>query len=172
MRHLAATQTPNLGRLPAGARRVWPSWGAYPGPVAGVDLVDETYVVVERARIAGVVADPTRWRQWWPSLDLAVFMDRGLDGVRWSMTGELVGSAEIWLENHGDGVIVHFYLRGEPTVPGSPATPRALPGSARGRREMDRLRRRHALAWKRIVWSLKDEMEGERRPGEPGWTRG
>jgi len=143
-------------------------WSAYPGHVAGVDLVDETYVVVERARIAGVVADPTRWRQWWPALDLAVFMDRGLEGVRWSMTGELVGSAEIWLESHGDGVIVHFYLRGEPTVPGSPATPRALPRSSRGRREMDRLRRRHALAWKRIVWSLKDEMEGERRPGESG----
>ena len=107
--------------------------------MAGVDLVDETYVVVERTRIAAVVADPARWRQWWPTLDLAVFMDRGLDGVRWSITGELVGSAEVWLEPQGDGVIVHYYLRGEPTAPGSPTTPRVLPTSARGRREMDRL---------------------------------
>jgi hypothetical protein len=140
--------------------------------VAGVDLVDETYVVVERARLAAVVADPMRWRQWWPTLDLSVFMDRGLDGVRWSVTGELLGSAEVWLESHGDGVIVHYYLRGEPTVPGSPTTARTLPDSARGRREMDRLRRRHAIAWKRVVWSLKDEMEGSRRPGEARQAHG
>lgn len=130
-----------------------------------MDLVDETYVVVERARLASVVADPARWRQWWPTLELTVFMDRGIDGVRWSVTGELMGSAEIWLEAYADGVIVHYYLRGEPTVPGSPATPRTLPDSARGRREMDRLRRQHALAWKRVVWALKDEMEGARGPG-------
>ena len=129
-----------------------------------MDLVDETYVVVERARLASVVADPARWRQWWPTLELTVFMDRGIDGVRWSVTGELMGSAEIWLEAYADGVIVHYYLRGEPTVPGSPATPRTLPDSARGRREMDRLRRQHALAWKRVVWALKDEMEGTRGP--------
>ena len=140
--------------------------GTYPGFVAGVDLVDETYVVVERGRLAAVIADPSRWRQWWPSLDLTVFMDRGLDGIRWSITGELIGSAEIWLEVYGDGVLVHYYLRGEPTVPGSATTARSLPDSARGRRELDRLRRHHAIAWKRVVWSLKDEMEGDRRPGE------
>ena len=134
--------------------------------MAGVDLVDETYVVVERGRLAAVIADPSRWRQWWPSLDLTVFMDRGLDGIRWSITGELIGSAEIWLEVYGDGVLVHYYLRGEPTVPGSATAARSLPDSARGRRELDRLRRHHAIAWKRVVWSLKDEMEGDRRPGE------
>ena len=140
--------------------------GTYPGPVAGVDLEDETYVVVERGRQDAVIGDPSRWRQWWPSLDLTVFMDRGLDGIRWSITGELIGSAEIWLEVYGDGVLVHYYLRGEPTVPGSATTARSLPDSARGRRELDRLRRHHAIAWKRVVWSLKDEMEGDRRPGE------
>lgn len=131
----------------------------------GVDLVDETFIVVERTRIATVVADPVRWRTWWPDLQLTVFMDRGLEGVRWSVTGTLVGSAEVWLEAQGDGVLVHYYLRADPTVPGAPATPRTLPDSARGRREIDRLRRRHALAWKQVVWSLKDEMEGDRRPG-------
>lgn len=146
--------------------------GTYPGPVTGVDLVDETYVVVERGRLAAVIADPSRWRQWWPSLDLTVFMDRGLDGVRWSITGELIGSAEIWLEAWGDGVLVHYYLRGEPTVPGSATTARRLPDSARGRRELDRLRRHHAIAWKRVVWSLKDEMEGDRRPGEARLAHG
>ena len=93
-------------------------------------------------------------------------MDRVLDGIRWSITGGLIGSAEIWLGVYGDGVLVHYYLRGEPTVPGSATTARSLPDSARGRRELDRLRRHHAIAWKRVVWSLKDEMEGDRRPGE------
>ena len=136
--------------------------------MAAVDLVDETYVVVERARIAAVVADESRWRIWWPTLELTVFMDRGLDGLRWSITGELVGSAEIWLEAQPEGVLVHYYLRGEPTVPGSATQARTLPQSARGTREIDRLRRRHALAWKRSIWGLKDELEGPRRPGEPG----
>jgi len=132
-----------------------------------LDLVDETYVVVERTQIAAVVADPVRWRAWWPGLDLAVFMDRGLDGIRWSITGDLVGSCELWLEALGDGVLVHYYLRADPTTPGSRTSARQLPESARGRREVDRLRRRHAIAWKRVIWALKDEMEGDRAPGEP-----
>ena len=134
--------------------------------MAGVDLVDETFVVVDRGRLAAVVADPSRWRAWWPGLQLAVFMDRGLDGIRWSVSGDLVGSCELWLEAEGDGVLIHYYLRAEPTVPGSPTRARVLPDSSRGRREIDRLRRRHAVAWKRSVWALKDEMEGDRAPGE------
>ena len=117
--------------------------------MAGVDLVDETFVVVDRGRLAAVVADPSRWRAWWPGLQLAVFMDRGLDGIRWSVSGDLVGSCELWLEAEGDGVLIHYYLRAEPTVPGSPTRARVLPDSSRGRREIDRLRRRHAVAWKR-----------------------
>ena len=132
-----------------------------------VDLVDETYLVVAPERIATVVADPARWRAWWPGLQLTVFMDRGVQGIRWSVTGDMVGSCEIWLEPVGDGVLLHYYLRADPTVPGSATQPRTLPDSPRGRREADRLRVRHALAWKRTVWRLKDELEAGRRPGEP-----
>lgn len=134
--------------------------------MASVDLVDETFIVVAPERIAEVVADSSRWGAWWPGLTVTVFMDRGLEGIRWTVTGELVGSAEIWLESHRDGVIVHHYVRGEPTEPGSTSRPRIIPDSARGRREIDRLRRRHVLAWKRTVWALKDELEDQRRPGE------
>lgn len=153
------------------SRHSGPRGRAYPAPMATVDLVDETFIVVAPARIAEVVADPGRWRSWWPGLHLVIFMDRGLEGVRWTITGELVGSAEIWLESHRDGVLVHHYLRAEPTEPGSTTRPRRISDSARGRRVADTLRRRHALAWKRTVWALKDELEGERRPGEPvGFT--
>ena len=139
--------------------------------MATVDLVDETFIVVAPARIAAVVADSRRWAAWWPGLNLAVFMDRGLEGLRWTVTGELVGSTEIWLESHRDGVVVHHYLRAEPTEPGSATRPRRIPESTRGRREADRLRRRHALAWKRSIWSLKDELEADRRPGESVGSR-
>lgn len=134
-----------------------------------VDLVDETFVVASPARMAVVVRDRDRWRRWWPGLNLDVFMDRGERGMRWSVTGEMVGSAELWLEAFGDGVIVHYYLRVDPVRPGSATEPRTLPDSPRGRRAADRLRRREALRWKRTVWALKAEMEGDRQVGSGGW---
>ena len=131
-----------------------------------VDLVDETFVVVSPHTVAAVVGDPQRWRTWWPGLQLSVFMDRADEGIRWTVTGELVGSSEIWLEPINDVVIVHYYLRADPTTPGSVTQVRIIPESSRGRREVDRLRRRHALAWKQAVWALKDELEGQRRAGQ------
>ncbi|MSO27567.1 MAG: polyketide cyclase / dehydrase and lipid transport [Candidatus Nanopelagicales bacterium] len=134
--------------------------------MASVDLVDETYVVVDRELLASVIADRARWDLWWPELTLTVFMDRGVDGIRWSVSGVLVGSSEIWLEQVGDGVLLHYYLRADPAAPGSPALARAIPASPHGQRQIDSLRTRHTLAWKRSVWALKDEMEGARRPGD------
>jgi hypothetical protein len=127
--------------------------------VALVDLVDETYVVAAPDAVAAAVHDRARWRDWWPDLELTVFMDRGLAGIRWSATGPLVGSSELWLEPVGDGVLVHYYLRVDP---GGALRPGRSPD-----RWADRIRRRHALAWKRSVNALKDELEVGRRPGEP-----
>jgi hypothetical protein len=135
--------------------------------MAGVDLVDETYVVADPAVLAQVVADRSRWHTWWPELELTVFMDRGLQGIRWTVTGALVGSAEIWLEGYRDGVLVHYYLRAEPTEPGSATKPRNLTGSPRAQRELTEIRVRHALRWKRTVWALKDELESGRAIGMP-----
>lgn len=139
-------------------------YGILPG-MPTVDLVDETFIVVERSPLAAAVSDPGRWRRWWPDLNLVVFMDRGLDGIRWSMTGSLLGSCEIWLEPVLDGVLLHHYLRGE-IAGSSPDSVRSLPDSPRGWRVAARERRRRALAWKGHAWALKDEMEVGRRPGE------
>ena len=125
-----------------------------------VDLIDETYLVVDRDVLAAGVHEPARWRAWWPDLTLTVFMDRGVDGIRWSVTGTWVGSAELWLEPFGDGVLLHLYLRLDPA--GAPLAVRAA----------DRLRRRYALAWKVHADALKDELEAGRRPGEPRVTAG
>ena len=131
-----------------------------------VDLVDETYVVVDRSTLAEVVADPRRWAQWWPGLRLSVFMDRGLDGIRWSVTGRWVGSLEIWLEQVGDGVLVHHYARLDPVDPSTGAA-RPVPDDVRGRRRAARARAARARAWKRSVWQLKDELETGRPVGTP-----
>ena len=117
-----------------------------------LDLIDETFVVADPARVAAAVRDPARWPGWWPDLTLGVFQDRGDAGVRWNVRGALTGSMEVWLEPYGDGVVVHHYVRCDPAGGG--------PVGARERRR----RQRHA---KRVFWALKDELEGDRRAGEP-----
>ena len=139
------------------------------GIVTVVDLVDETFIVIPPARLASVVANTARWQQWWPDLILHVFMDRGDLGLRWSVTGDLVGSAEVWVEPFGDGALLHYYLRADPTQPQSQTQARRLPNSPSGRRTADRLRRRHALQWKQSVWALKQELEHDRVLGTGEW---
>jgi hypothetical protein len=137
--------------------------------MAGVDLVDETFVVTQPEVLAGMVADPAYWAEWWPDLQLVVFMDRGPAGQRWSMTGALVGSLEIWIEPFADGCILHHYLRGEPSEDGRTAQP--WPDTPAGWRAAARERARRAQAWKRSVWRLKYELEGDRAAGAaPEWS--
>jgi len=124
-----------------------------------IDIVDESFIRVDRSIVAAEVV--RRWPTWWPSLHLQVYMDRGLEGMRWTVAGELVGSSEVWLEEHAPGVIVHYYLRADPTVPGSSATVRPSPRTRRRQAQLQALRRRHVLHWKQVVWSLKDELEAD-----------
>jgi hypothetical protein len=120
--------------------------------VPGLDLVNETFVVAAPAVVAAAVRDPDRWARWWPDLRLSVFQDRGDAGVRWNVRGALTGSMEVWLEPYGDGVLVHHYVRCD---------------RADGRPVGARERRRRQIHAKAIFWALKDELEGDRRPGEP-----
>lgn len=131
--------------------------------MAGVDLVDETFIVAPAEVLAPIVADAAYQRLWWPDLDLTVFMDRGLQGQRWSMTGALIGSCEIWLEPHADGCIVHHYLRGEPSSDGR--TPAPWPDTPAGWRKAAAARSARAKAWKRSAWALKAQLEGDRPAG-------
>jgi hypothetical protein len=127
-----------------------------------VDLIDETFVAASPARVAARVADPAQWRAWWPNRRLEVFMDRGERGIRWSITGDLVGSAEIWLEPVLDGTLVHYFVRAEPPD----GAPKGGSATAQGRRGA-RLRAREARAWKLHAWALKDDLESGRQPGAP-----
>jgi hypothetical protein len=120
-------------------------------PEASVDIVDETFVVAPREQVAKRLADPVQWRAWWPELWLRVTLDRGSDGLAWSVSGALEGTAEIWLEPWHDGVIVHWFLRAQPCERADPA----------------RLRDAYATGYKRHITALKDELEQGRPAGLP-----
>lgn len=135
--------------------------------MGSVDLVDETFISVSPDVAAAVVADSSRWPVWFPDVELTVFMDRGSKGIRWSVTGALVGSMEIWLEAFGDGVIVHYYLRVDPTRNGTGTEPAPFDSSPSGNRRASRVRADRAKHWKRLIWTLKDELEAGRQVGSP-----
>lgn len=135
------------------------------GAVPAIDLVDDTFVVAAPELVAGVVADPRRWAGWWPDLRLTVTRDRGRKGQQWRVDGPLTGTAEIWLEPWGDGVLVHHFLRCDLTA-GAGGSGSRVP-AASGSRAADRERRRRAQDWKHAVHRLKDELEAGRRPGQP-----
>lgn len=118
-----------------------------------VDVVDETWIAAPPHRVAACVAEPARWRRWWPSLNLDVDQRRGAEGVRWFVRGPWTGSMEVWLEPDCDGVRVHYFLRLDP--PGG----RRLP-HRRSQREVLAHRRRA----KQVFWALKDELEGRCQP--------
>jgi len=130
--------------------------------VPQIDLIEETYLAVTPARVAAAIREPAFTDALWPDVRLAVFMDRGDAGMRWTATGALVGSCEIWLEPYGDGVMAHTYLRTDATAPGSTTEPAVLAP----RVALRELRRRAQHA-KRVWWALKDTLEAGRSPGEP-----
>src|SRR5262245_18752659 len=112
-----------------------------------INVIDESYIAADRSWVAGAVADPSWWSVLWPELRLTVTEDRGLDGVRWAVTGRLTGTAEVWLEDfRGRGVIVHYLLRADRS-------------GASSDRQARRLRRRYALRWKEHAFALKDALE-------------
>ncbi len=125
-----------------------------------VDVVDETFLAVAPALVAAEFAEPARWPALWPDLRLEVMTDRGLEGVRWTVAGALVGSMEVWLEPVLDGTVVHYFLRADPVGPDGaprPASPRRAAAEARRRQ-------RQAKA---IAFACKDRLETGRAPGEP-----
>ena len=43
-------------------------------------------------------------------------MDRAEKGTRWTVTGDVDGSMEVWLEPQARGTLVHWFVRGEATT--------------------------------------------------------
>jgi ribosome-associated toxin RatA of RatAB toxin-antitoxin module len=123
-----------------------------------LDVSCDDLIVAEPAYVAERLGEDSLWRAWWPGLELTPYERRGLKGVRWTVAGELTGTAELWLEPARDGVVVHWYLRAEPP---RPLKPRAL----------EKLRQSYVARYRRNLWQFKDEVEAGRAAGvrRPGW---
>ena len=128
-----------------------------------LDIVDETFVVASQADLRKLWCDDAAWDKRFADITLRCYEDRGLLGKRWYITGTMVGSAEVWLEQLDDGVLVHVYIRADPapTFGGAPLKPR------QARRARRQLWKRYARPLKRWGFAIKDAAEGPRRPGEP-----
>ena len=108
-----------------------------------VDVVDDTYIRAAPDRVRRRLDDVAWCDRVWPHLTRTVQRDRGAKGVRWTVSGQVVGEMEVWIEPWWDGAVVHHYLRG-----------------TRGPRAPRDVAVRHTLRWKRAVHALKDSLEG------------
>jgi hypothetical protein len=130
-----------------------------------IDIADDTVIYAPTSELIAIIREESTWVRWWPGLRLEVYGDRGDKGLRWTVSGSLVGSSEIWLESIDPAsagavaTIVHYYLRANPTRSGSAIQSRTVTNSAREQREIHKLRERHVVQWKRTVWALKDSLE-------------
>lgn len=117
-----------------------------------IDIADDTFIRAPLDAVATATADRSRWAQWWPDLRLHVSEDRGVKGTRWRVAGALTGTMEIWLEPVRHGVVVHYFLRAD------------FPDQrVRRTRASERARERRRRAFRREMWSLKDELEAAAR---------
>ena len=128
-------------------------------------MADDSFVAAAVSLASDVVGDRARWRRWWPDLTLHVVEDRGAQGVRWTVSGPLTGTMEIWCEERLDGFILHYYLHAEPVDP-LPSDPRAWLDAVA---ELNRVRR---VAGKVMAFEVKRVLEGDRAPGAPAVAEG
>ncbi|MEU8894343.1 polyketide cyclase / dehydrase and lipid transport [Nocardia sp. NPDC048505] len=120
--------------------------------MSSIQVADQTFVAAPGAAVAEVLGGPGNWRNWWPDLSLEVREDRGDKGIRWTVSGALEGTMEVWLQEMLDGVILHYFLHAEPRE-ALPA--KRLPAANRARR----------VAGKEMAFGIKARLEAGRPAG-------
>jgi hypothetical protein len=121
-----------------------------------IQVADETFVAMDGATVGAAVAQSARWQRWWPDLRLAVVEQRGEAGIRWTVTGALTGTMEIWLEPMLDGVLLHYFLHAEPS--GAAAWQLA-------KMNLVKMTHQRRVAGKRMAFEIKSELERSRPVG-------
>lgn len=121
-----------------------------------IQVADETFVCADPADVGAAIADPVSWRRWWPDLRLTVVEDRGPAGHRWTVTGALTGTMEVWLETASDGVILHYFVHAEPS--GVAAWELAKMNLAKANHQ-------RRVAGKRMAFEVKQKLEESRAVG-------
>lgn len=121
-----------------------------------IQIADETFVAADPAEVGRAVAERVDWQRWWPNLRLTVVEDRGAQGQRWTVTGALTGTMEVWLEPMLDGVIMHYFLHAEPS------------GAAAwqlDRMKLPKVNHRYRVAGKEMAFEVKQRLEASRPVG-------
>ncbi|UCZ63386.1 polyketide cyclase / dehydrase and lipid transport [Mycolicibacterium phocaicum] len=121
-----------------------------------IQIADETFVCADPAAVGAAVANQSSWRRWWPDLKLTVVEDRGSAGQRWTVTGALTGTMEVWLEAVMDGVVLHYFLHAEPT---------GVSGAALAELNLADLNHRRRVAGKNMAFEIKTDLERTRPVG-------
>jgi hypothetical protein len=125
-------------------------------PMHSIQVADETFVAADPARVGKAVADRASWLRWWPDLRLQVVEDRGALGVRWSVTGALTGTMEIWLEPMLDGVLLHYFLHAEPS---------GVSAWQLARMNLAKMTHQRRVAGKKMAFEVKASLERSRPVG-------
>lgn len=121
-----------------------------------IQIADEMFVAADPAAVGRAVADPASWRRWWPDLRLEVVEDRADKGMRWTVTGPLAGTMEIWLEPVLDGVLLHYFLHAEPS---------GVAAWQLARMNLAKLTHQRRVAGKRMAFEVKATLEASRPVG-------
>jgi hypothetical protein len=121
-----------------------------------IQIADETFVAADPAAVGRAVADPASWRRWWPDLRLEVVEDRADKGLRWTVTGPLAGTMEIWLEPVLDGVLLHYFMHAEPT---------GVAAWQLAKMNLAKLTHQRRVAGKRMAFEVKAGLEASRPVG-------
>lgn len=121
-----------------------------------IQVADETFLAAPDTQVGAVISDRSSWRRWWPDLQLQVIEDRAEKGVRWTVSGPLTGTMEIWLEPMLDGVLLHYFLHAEPA---------GVTGRQLARLNLAKLIHRRRVAGKRMAFEVKARVEQFRPVG-------
>jgi hypothetical protein len=121
-----------------------------------IQVADQTYVAADGALVGAAVADQSSWRRWWPDLRLQVVEDRAEKGMRWTVTGAVTGTLEIWLEPSLDGVVLHYFLHAEPT---------GVAAWQLAKLNLGKITHRRRVAGKKMAFEVKTTLERSRPVG-------
>ena len=121
-----------------------------------IQIADEMFVAADPAAVGRAVADPASWRRWWPDLRMEVIEDRADKGMRWTVTGPIAGTMEIWLEPVLDGVLLHYFVHAEPT---------GVAAWQLAKMNLAKLTHQRRVAGKRMAFEVKATLEASRPVG-------
>lgn len=125
-------------------------------PVPGVlDLSHEIFVRSHPAGVRARLEPSVVAAAWggWPGITLELVQDRGDRGLRWLVTGEVRGRAEVWLEQVVGGTVVHHYVHVRPA-------PKVSGGRPRVTRALRARADHHVRTWATQLHRIKDDLEG------------